>query len=264
MRVFELNIVVGKGAAARTMKLAVKPFTCIGTVTSESECPREVRDVFDAIIRLQPYQPAEILELTVRALERAGLSVELSTTQLIAGLAAGNPKKAQSIVGRLASLGNKTLSPAEAEEILSAYGYPVGGQDTSRGNISNLMKLSGVQFERLVTELLEKMGFRAEMTKATGDGGIDIEAVLDKPIVGGRYLFQCKRFAPESLVGGPTVREFYGALTADRKALKGILITTSGFTSQALEFADELPIELIDGARLADLLSVYFGQEKSA
>ena len=262
MRTFELNIIVGKGSVARTMKLVVKPFTCIGTVTSESECPYEVRDAFDSVIRLQPYQPTEILELSARACERAGLSVEPATIRLIAGLAAGNPKKAQSLIRRLALLGNKKLSPTEAEEILSAYGYTIGTRDSSSSGISNLTNLSGVQFERLITKLLEKMGFRAEMTKATGDGGIDIEAVLDKPFVGGRYLVQCKRFAPDSLVGSPMVREFYGAVTADRKAFKGILITTSGFTSQALEFADGIPIELVDGARLAELLSLYFGQEK--
>ena len=42
---------------------------------------------------------------------------------------------------------------------------------------------------------------------------------------------------------------------ADRKAIKGILITTSSFTPQAREFADNLPIELIDGEQLARLLS---------
>ncbi len=167
------------------------------------------------------------------------------------------PKKAQSIIGRLAALGKKDFSPVESEEFLSAYGHIVG-QTTRLGEFPDLMSLSGIQFERIITELLEKMGFRAEMTKATGDGGIDVEALLDKPIVGGRYLVQCKRFAPESLVGGPTVREFYGALTADRKAVKGILITTSGFTSQALDFAAGLPIELIDGKGLAELLSAYF------
>ncbi len=264
MRLFELNIVVGKGPAVRSMKLAVKPFTCLGTVTNEAECPRELKEAFDTVIRLQPYQPAEILELTIRTLEREGLSVDLATTQLIAGLAADSPKKAQSIIGRLAALGKKMLSQEESEEILAAYGYSVGVKNAAPGDVSNLTKLSGVQFEHLITELMEKMGFRAEMTKATGDGGIDIEAVLDKPIVGGRYLVQCKRFAPESLVGGPTVREFYGALTADRKAVKGILITTSGFTSQAREFAAGLPIELIDGAGLAELLARYFGQEKKA
>jgi restriction system protein len=58
-------------------------------------------------------------------------------------------------------------------------------------------------------------------------------------------------------VGSPIVREFYGALIADRKAVKGILITTSGFTIQALEFARNLPLELIDGSKLKNLLDEY-------
>ena len=73
--------------------------------------------------------------------------------------------------------------------------------------------------------------------------------------VGGRYLIQCKRFAPDTLVGSPTVREFYGALVADRRAVKEILITTSSFSAQAREFAANLPIELIDGDALANLLA---------
>ena len=68
--------------------------------------------------------------------------------------------------------------------------------------------MSGVEFERFVTALLARMEFRPEMTRATGDGGIDIVAILDKPILGGKYLFQCKRYAPENLVGASTVREF--------------------------------------------------------
>jgi tetratricopeptide (TPR) repeat protein len=115
----------------------------------------------------------------------------------------------------------------------------------------------GIDFERLVTRLLERMGFRAEMTKATGDGGIDIVATLDHPVTGGRFLIQCKRYAPSSPVGAATVREFYGAVTADQRALKGILITTSGFTAQALEFARTLPIELIGGDKLRRLLEQH-------
>jgi restriction system protein len=91
------------------------------------------------------------------------------------------------------------------------------------------------------------------MKKTTGDGGIDIIATLDKSIVGGRYLFQCKRFAPDNLVGAPTVRDFYGAVTADR-AVKGILISTSDFTVQAREFAQRVGVELIDAAQLQRLL----------
>lgn len=120
--------------------------------------------------------------------------------------------------------------------------------------MGGLDNLSGVEFENLITRLLEAMGFRTEMTKASGDGGIDVIATLDQPLAGGRCLIQCKRYAADSLVGSPIVREFFGALAADRRAVKGVLITTSGFTTQALEFAENLPIELIGRAQLEQLL----------
>jgi len=100
------------------------------------------------------------------------------------------------------------------------------------------------------------MEFRAETTRATGDGGIDVVAVLDRPILGGKYLFQCKRYAPNNLVGASTVRDFYGAVTAD-KAVKGVLITTSDFTAQAREFAERVGLELINMGRLQSLLTQY-------
>jgi len=63
-------------------------------------------------------------------------------------------------------------------------------------------------------------------------------------------FFQCKRYGPDNPVGSAAVRECYGALHADRRAMKGVFITTSTFTPQAREFAQELAIELIDGERL--------------
>jgi Flp pilus assembly protein TadD/HJR/Mrr/RecB family endonuclease len=142
---------------------------------------------------------------------------------------------------------NSTAFTKETSQWVNAKGVPTGGLDT----------LSGTEFEGLITRLLERMGFRAEMTKASGDGGIDIVATLDQPVTGGRYLIQCKRYAQDSPVGAAAVREFYGALTADRHAVKGILITTSGFTAQAQEFAGELPIELIGRDQLQRLLEKH-------
>ena len=135
----------------------------------------------------------------------------------------------------------------EQDNSHTTTGVPTSGLDT----------LSGIEFEGLITRLLERMGFRAKITKASGDGGIDVVATLDQPITGGRYLIQCKRYAPDSPVGAATVREFYGALTADRGAVKGILITTSGFTGQAEEFAVGLPIELIGRDQLQRLLAQH-------
>jgi Holliday junction resolvasome RuvABC ATP-dependent DNA helicase subunit len=257
MRSFILNIVVGKGRGARSMRLATKPFTLIGGVQKASDCPGDLLNSFDVVIQLQRYRETEMLQLADRFATKEALSIEPSAIALVARLADGNPGQLQSLFRRLKLVEKQPVSESDAQEMLSVFGY--GGAPSAAAGVApaDWAALSGVEFERLITSLLNSMGFAAEMTKATGDGGIDIEAVLDRPIVGGRYLFQCKRFAADSLVGGPTVREFYGAIVADRKALKGILITTSGFTQQAREFAEALPIELIDGERLASLLAEH-------
>lgn len=58
-------------------------------------------------------------------------------------------------------------------------------------------------------------------------------------------------------MGSAAIREFYGALIADRKAAKGVFITTSTFTPQARDFAQGLSIELIDGNQLRRLLNEH-------
>jgi len=153
------------------------------------------------------------------------------------------------------ALNKPKITEGDALQALAVFGITANA-DTHIGDSANLELMSGVEFERAVTALLARMEFRAEMTKATGDGGIDIVAVLDKPILGGKYLFQCKRYAPDNLVGASTVRDFYGAVTAD-KAVKGILITTSDFTAQARESAERVGLELINLGRLQDLFAQY-------
>jgi restriction system protein len=72
-----------------------------------------------------------------------------------------------------------------------------------------------------------------------------------------QMVIQCKRFDTETQIGAPMIREFYGALVADGKALKGIFVTTSRFTTQARDFAHSLPLELIDGQQLQTLFEQY-------
>ncbi len=111
--------------------------------------------------------------------------------------------------------------------------------------------LGGHEFEDLVEALLQKMGLVTEGRKPSADGGVDIVANNPAPVVGGRYIVQCKRYSHP--VGVPVVRDLFGVVTAER-AGKGILVTTSRFTQDAIEFAADKPLELIDGDRLAALL----------
>jgi hypothetical protein len=111
------------------------------------------------------------------------------------------------------------------------------------------------QLELLVGQLLAAIGFESvAVTRYSGDGGIDVDAVLT---VGGvtrvKTAIQVKRW--KSNVSGSTVRELRGGLMTDQR---GLIITTSGFTKDAVieaAAAGKTPISLIDGGRLIQLLS---------
>jgi restriction system protein len=119
-----------------------------------------------------------------------------------------------------------------------------------------LANVSPAFFETIVLDLLHRIGYgasRADLQRVggSGDGGIDGVISLDRLGLEKVYI-QAKRW--QSNVGRPEIQAFYGAL-AGQKAKKGVFITTSGFTSQALDFAKSVEgIVLIDGTRLASLM----------
>ena len=118
----------------------------------------------------------------------------------------------------------------------------------------NIENMSGIEFEKLIKRLLEKMDFEVQETKQTGDGGVDLIAYSSDQISGGRYIIQCKRW--NNIVGETYIRDLYGVVTAHR-ANKGILITNSTFSKSAVKFAENLPIGLIDGEMLNNLLDTH-------
>lgn len=116
---------------------------------------------------------------------------------------------------------------------------------------SNINDLSGSEFERLCQKLIENMGFDTEITKESRDGGIDLIAYNHQPLLSGKYIIQCKRYAGS--VGEPILRDLYGVVTSER-ANKGILMTTGYFTKSAITFSEGKPLELIDGKKMQELL----------
>ena len=118
-----------------------------------------------------------------------------------------------------------------------------------------LLQIDPIEFEWLVEELFKKMGYLTELTKVSYDGGIDL--VAQKASVGKKekLLIQCKRY--ENNIGVKYVRELNGVVS-DKKATKGMLVTTSGFSREAKTFSDNNPrIELIDYRKLNQLLNIH-------
>lgn len=101
---------------------------------------------------------------------------------------------------------------------------------------NSINNLSGIEFENLCQALLQKLGFKVETTKQSGDGGIDLVAYNYQAFLSGKYIVQCKRYSGG--VGEPIVRDLYGVVTAER-ANKGILMTTGYFSMSAIKFASD-------------------------
>lgn len=104
--------------------------------------------------------------------------------------------------------------------------------------------------------MFEKHGYEAEVTQKTRDGGKDIVAQFEKGGVKFTTYFECKKYAPNRPVGVSVVRELSAVMDRDRID-KGVIVTTSYFTKDAVNEADSLNgrITLIDYDNLLELMS---------
>lgn len=156
------------------------------------------------------------------------------------------------------SKGLSDISIATPSEALEAA-YENLRDELADELLSRLKKISPAFFERVVVELLVKMGYggsRVDAGKAigrSGDGGIDGIIKEDKLGLDVVYI-QAKRW-DNNPVGRPVVMQFAGALQAQR-ANKGIFITTSRFTDDARNYVSQIgsKIVLIDGEQLTSLM----------
>lgn len=117
-----------------------------------------------------------------------------------------------------------------------------------------LKKLQGMHpntFEDYIADLYSRLGYATELVGGSYDGGVDVIATKNKI----KHYIQCKKFIT-SKVGVGQIRDFYGAMAGKLSDGKGIFITTNIFTTEAENFAEDKPIELIDGDELLKLIKL--------
>ena len=157
---------------------------------------------------------------------------------------------------------SNVVSDTTPQEILAAA-YQTIRRSLAEEILEAVKQCSPQFFERLVVELLVKMGYGGTREEAgqvvggPGDGGID--GIIKEDRLGLEVIYvQAKRLNDAS-VGRPQVQQFVGALQGQR-ARKGVFITTAEFASTAVEFADSLDskVILIGGRQLAEYM-IEFG-----
>lgn len=108
-----------------------------------------------------------------------------------------------------------------------------------KNNPRLLHALTTRQFERLVADLLEKMGYEVHLTPQTRDGGKDIYAAKKSELGSFLYLVECKKNGPEHPVGINVIRQLYGVLQQER-ATYAMVATTSYYSDKAIQFQKEI------------------------
>ena len=167
------------------------------------------------------------------------------------------PAHQQRVPGHLREEGDVEIDSIEDQSIetpeeLLETAYQKIRKSLASELINKVVELSPAFFEKLVVELLVKMGYGGSIKDAgkamgkSGDEGIDGTIKEDKLGLDIIYI-QAKRWRPGNVVGRPELQKFVGAL-AGQGAKKGIFITTSNFTKEAIEYTprNETKIVLIN------------------
>ena len=100
MEDFQLDIMIGEGPAARSIKLELPPFTLVGATTRAGLLTSPLRDRFGIVQRLEFYSSAELGHIIMRSASLLGIEVESEGAREIASRARGTPRIANRLLRR--------------------------------------------------------------------------------------------------------------------------------------------------------------------
>jgi Holliday junction DNA helicase RuvB len=101
MEDFQLDIMIGEGPAARSIKLDVPPFTLVGATTRAGLLTSPLRDRFGVVQRLEFYSPEELHEIVIRTAGIVNVPIDTAGAAQIASRARGTPRIANRLLRRV-------------------------------------------------------------------------------------------------------------------------------------------------------------------
>lgn len=134
MEDFQLDILIGEGPAARSIKLSLPPFTLIGATTRAGLLTSPLRDRFGIVERLEFYETADLARIVARSAGLLGMNADDDGVQAIAHCARGTPRIANRLLRRARDFaqvrGDGLLTGAVAREALVLLEVDDRGFDT--------------------------------------------------------------------------------------------------------------------------------------
>ncbi|MBD5626952.1 MAG: Holliday junction branch migration DNA helicase RuvB [Desulfovibrio sp.] len=133
MEDFKLDLVIGQGPAARTVKIDLEPFTLAGATTRMGLISSPLRDRFGIVARLEYYQPADLARIVSRSARILGVAITPDGAEEIGRRSRGTPRIANRLLRRVRDFalvhGNGRITAAEAGEALARMDVDEVGLD---------------------------------------------------------------------------------------------------------------------------------------
>ncbi|MGE6659728.1 Holliday junction branch migration DNA helicase RuvB [Pseudomonas sp. NPDC077408] len=187
MEDFQLDIMIGEGPAARSIKLDLPPFTLVGATTRAGMLTNPLRDRFGIVQRLEFYSTADLATIVTRSAGILGLPIEAEGAVEIARRARGTPRIANRLLRRVRDFaevrGNGEISRTTADLALNMLDVDERGLDH--------------QDRRLLLTLIEKfdggpVGIDS-LAAAISEERHTIEDVLEPYLIQQGYIMRTPR-----------------------------------------------------------------------
>lgn len=135
MEDFAIDVMIGRGPSARSLRLSVKPFTVIGATTRAGRIGAPLRDRFGAIHRLDYYGEPELAEIVRRSAGILGVEIEPAAVSVLARRGRGTPRIVNRLLRRVRDhaevRGDGRITRAQAEVAMTAMDIDDEGLDTT-------------------------------------------------------------------------------------------------------------------------------------
>ena len=140
---FRVDIAVGKGAAARGLRLPVEPFTMGGATTRLGVLSAPLRNRFGLVLRLEPYEPADLRAIVLASAGRLGVELDAAAADELAGRARGTPRIANHLLKRsrdwAQAHGDKRITADDVRGALADLGIDADGLDEMDRRLLDLL-----------------------------------------------------------------------------------------------------------------------------
>lgn len=124
---------------------------------------------------------------------------------------------------------------------------------SDRQLLDRLQSMDEYDFEHLVAEIWDDMGWRTSVTTASVDRGIDVIAERDSPF-SEKEVIQAKRYKSDNPVSSSQIQQYAGLYAQEDSVDAVIVVTTGRFTSNAEEIAVDSNVKLVDGEDLCNMI----------